>query len=301
MKTKLKVLAASILCTCAGLSFAETIIGNDLNSSVGANSAINALYSGNQGTNGGGDQSLQFGDQLIASDTSDINILVGGLGIDVIIGNEAKDIIIGGTEDFNPLNRDRAFGNAGEDIFIWAPGDGSDYFDGGSDNDVLIMSLIGEIRDDTGNSVGAPFFSVNPPSKAGSQDYDGIFINEANSLPVVNVAGGPGYCSIVDQSAAGMEELGIDHLVRFSLRGVKDAFLETTVDPSVDPTTVDNGLRVAVHLKNTEFVVCANRDGSGVDYFDLRQTPAAKVTKAELPETAQTLINDSLSLLFLSL
>ena len=43
--------------------------------------------------------------------------------------------LIGGTEDFNSSvdgdgngsdNRDRAYGDNGDDVFIWAPGDGSD-------------------------------------------------------------------------------------------------------------------------------------------------------------------------------
>ena len=55
---------ASMLSATLGfvqLSHADIIVGSDLNSSNGANAVINSLYSGNRGSNGGGDQSLQFG------------------------------------------------------------------------------------------------------------------------------------------------------------------------------------------------------------------------------------------------
>ena len=83
------------------------------------------FFSGNRGN--GGDQSLQFGDAVVGGDDDDV--LIGALGIDVLIGNGGDDVLIGGTEDFNPLNRDRGFGGVGDDVFVWAPGDGNDFFD----------------------------------------------------------------------------------------------------------------------------------------------------------------------------
>ena len=134
---KKALLAASILITTTYVH-AEVKIGTDLNSAQSTNSDIAAIYSGNRGTNGGGDQSLQFGDVIEGTVNNDL--LVGGLGIDVLLGGQGNDILIGGTEDFNPLNRDRALGQQGDDSFLWAPGDGNDFFDGGLGEDVLFMT-----------------------------------------------------------------------------------------------------------------------------------------------------------------
>ena len=288
MKTQCFLLTASLLCATASLVSAGVIVGNDINSANGANETINQLYSGNRGTNGGGDQSLQFGDQLYGTPNSDI--IIGGLGIDVLLGFDGDDVLLGGTEDFNPFNRDRAFGNAGDDVFIWAPGDGNDFFDGGDGVDVLILGVVGESRDNDGKAAGAPFFSVNPPSQPGSQDFDGIFIDPSSGLPVVNALG-PGFCDIVERSAEGMDELNIDHLVRFILRSPADAFDDAlAADPDLDTDSVDTGLRIAVHLANTEFLVCASRDGE-VEVFDLSRSPAERASISDLPANAYNIIN----------
>ncbi|MFT6031461.1 MAG: Ca2+-binding RTX toxin-like protein, partial [Oleiphilaceae bacterium] len=150
---------------------AEIIQGKDLNSSVGSNETISSLYSANRGN--GGDQSLQFGDALYG--TSNDDVIIGGLGIDVLWGKDGDDILIGGTEDFNPANRDQAFGGEGNDVFLWAPGDGNDYFDGGNDIDVLVLGLIGESTGSSDNGELAPFFQVST-----SADFDGIYLDENN-------------------------------------------------------------------------------------------------------------------------
>lgn len=295
MNTKLTFLAASILCACSSVASAEVIggevmVGNDLNSSNGANATINQLYSGNRGSNGGGDQSLQFGDQLQGTPYADV--IAGGLGIDVLFGADGNDVLIGGTEDFNPHNRDLAFGQQGNDAFIWTPGDGNDFFDGGDGIDVLIVGLVGESRDDNGNTEGAPFFKVSPANRPGGQDFDGIFIHPDTHLPIVNVLG-PGFCEVIDRNTAGMDELKLDHLVRFILRGPANAFDQAlAADPTLDPATLDTGLRIAVHLRNTEYLVCASRDNQ-LDVFDLRTSPAEKISISELPAEAFQIIQQS--------
>ncbi|TQV82800.1 hypothetical protein [Aliikangiella coralliicola] len=168
------------------------------------------LLSANPGGPGGSpNQSLRAGDVLIGDEQDDI--LIGGLGVDVLMGYDGDDILIGGTEDFNSSvngdgngsdNRDRAFGHSGNDVFIWAPGDGSDFFDGGEGTDVIIFGVLGESRDADGNTEGAPFFAVNPPNgNPGSQDFDGIHLDE-NNQPRVRVSESPGFCSVVDALAA---------------------------------------------------------------------------------------------------
>ena len=266
---------------------AEVLIGTDLNNTDPNNVGIAEIYSANRGSNGGGDQSLQFGDVIEGGETDDL--IIGGLGIDVLLGGAGNDVLIGGTEDFNGFNRDRAFGGAGEDSFLWAPGDGNDFFDGGPGNDVLFMTLIGETRDASGETEGAPFFAVNPPGADGSQDFDGVFVN-AQELPSINVLG-PGFCELVerdDENTSALDDLGLHHLVRFVLRGPRAAF--DAADPNIDPSTLDNGLRVAIHLRNVEFLVCANSAGDSVRVLDLREIPATEVDASQLPARAQELM-----------
>lgn len=268
--------------------------GTDLNSAQSSNAAITELFSANRGSNGGGDQSLQFGDVLYGGYENDV--LVGGLGIDILLGYAGDDVLIGGTEDFNPFNRDRAMGGDGYDSFIWAPGDGNDFFDGGNGVDVLIMGVIGENPENPGYSNYDPVFSVNPPNTDGSGDFDGVFINPQNGLPVVRVATGPGFCEIEDvrgPNATELEKLGVDQLIRFVLRAPRDAFeAQVAADPTIDPDTLDTGLRIAVHLKNTEYLACASREGGLTKVFDLTQYPAKEVDISELPAQAYSLIVD---------
>lgn len=286
-----KTLIASSILLATTTSFADVKTGTDLNTTTSANEDIAAIYSGNRGSNGGGDQSLQFGDVITGTVNDDL--LIGGLGIDILLGGTGDDIIIGGTEDFNPLNRDRALGQEGDDSFIWAPGDGNDFFDGGLGQDVLFMTLVGENQNAAGETQGAPFFGVTPPNLAGSRNFDGIF-EVTPGIPVLNVAGGPGFCELVEKDAtnqAGLEELELDHLVRFVLRGPRAVF--DVADPSVDLNTIDSGLRVAVHLKNVEFLVCGTQAGGGVKILDLRSVPAQEVSISNLPTLAAQLLNDA--------
>ena len=282
----LSILAAFALSGGVSLSaiagVVTTIVGTDQNALFGVDDDVSSLLSGNRGSNGGGDQSLQAGDAI--SGTEENDLLIGALGIDVMFGNDGHDILIGGTEDFNPLNRDRAFGGQGEDIFIWAPGDGNDFFDGGAEGDVLVVGLIGEQRNAQGSEDGAPFFAVSPPGTEGSQDFDGIYVDPSSSLPVVDVAGGPGFCEVVDGSANAAEQaelkaLGLDHLVRFSLRG-----------PAADSANPDTGLRIAVHLKNTEFLVCGSATAGEIIAMDLTTSPPSLIDVSQLPAQAFSLI-----------
>ena len=213
---------------------------------------------------GGRDQSLQFGDVLLGSNRDDL--MIGRLGIDVMSGNRGSDVMIGGTEDFNPFNRDRAFGGRGKDIFMWAPGDGSDLFDGGRGKDVVMFGLIGE-QDESGNLV----FRVDLPGVSDdAQDFDPIFIDDRTNLPVMNVNGSPGFCEVLDESTSpevAEEALGLDHLVRFFIRAQAEN----------GDQDGDNGLRVTLHLKDVEILVCTNRVGGETEITDLTQSPPTQI------------------------
>ena len=240
------------------------------------------FLSANRGSNGGGDQSQQGGDALDGTEGPDL--LIGALGADVMFGNDGDDILIGGTEDFNPFNRDRAFGGGGDDVFLWAPGDGNDFFDGGEGDDVVMLGLIGEQRAANGNERSSPVFNVSPPTAQGSGDFDGIFVGPTFGLPVMDVAGGPGFCEVVDgyddeAERAELSALGLDHLVRFILGG-----------PAADESNPDTGLRIALHLRSVEFLICGSPDAGRTVALDLRTSPPTPIDISELPPLAPRLV-----------
>lgn len=208
---------------------------------------------------GGRDQTLQFGDLLFGSRRDDL--LIGGLGSDILVGDRGNDVILGGVEHFNPSNRDRAFGGSGNDIFIWKPGDGSDLWNGGRGHDVVILGLVGEVVD------GENVFAVINDKKTAE-----IAIDSYTKLPLVDVTNSPGFCEVIDASSsydaeAQLAALGLDHLVQFSIRGVANAFEEGTQD-------TDNGLRVTLHLKDVETLICTSREGGQIEVIDLTSVPA---------------------------
>jgi len=208
---------------------------------------------------GGRDQTMQFGDLLFGTSRSDL--LIGGLGTDILVGGRGNDVILGGVEHFNPSNRDRAFGGAGHDIFIWKPGDGSDLWNGGRGHDVVILGLVGEVVE------GENVFAVSKDKKTAE-----IAIDPYTKLPLVDVTNSPGFCDVIDASSSHDAEdelaaLGLDHLVRFSIRGIADAFERGDQE-------TDNGLRVTLHLKDVETLICTSRDGGQIEVIDLTSSPA---------------------------
>lgn len=266
------------------------LLGSDLNNIGSPLLSLNP-----DGPGGSPNQSLRSGDVLQGGSVD--NVIIGALGVDLMIGGDGDDVLIGGTEDFNANvdgddlgsdNRDKAFGGNGEDVFIWAPGDGSDFYDGGPGVDVVVFGLLGEERDNSGLTTGAPFFGVSPPGTDGSQNFDGIFLDAETRLPTVSVSGSPGFCSVIDDSTNPDElaAMSLDHLVRFSLRGVADAF-------DAGERSDDDGLRVALSLRNVEYVVCTRRavtDGGGVDNIEVLNLATAPPTigsLTDLPEYIQ--------------
>jgi len=215
---------------------------------------------------GGRDQSLRSGDVLFGNHKDDL--LIGSLGVDILVGNWGNDVLIGGLEHFTendsegrPISRqDRAFGGRGHDVFLWKPGDASDFFDGGRGLDVIAFGLVGENKD------GDVAFEVVNDGKAGS-----VFINQQTYLPMIDVSNSPGFCEVIDKSTSleakqELNKLGLDHLVRFVIRGVRNSF-EAGVQ------TEDNGVRVTLHLNDVEVLICTNRDGGQIEVIDLTTRP----------------------------
>lgn len=244
----------------------KVITGSDLNNKE--NSTVQPPDPAQSG--GDRDQTQQFGDIMEGSWKDDL--LIGRLGSDTMFGKKGNDVIIGGTEDFNPFNRDRAFGGRGNDIFMWAPGDGSDVFFGGRGYDVVMLGLIGEVVD------GNVQFKVSLPNTEGSQDSDEIFLSPYTNLPVMDLVNSPGFCEVIDETnaeggKAALDALGLDHLVKFFIRGQANNGAEDG----------DNGLRVTLHLKDVEFLVCTNRDGGLVEVTDLRYSPPKQIAIEDIP------------------
>ncbi len=240
-----------------------TLIGHDLNTKD------NTLIQPSGALSGGDiNQSLDAGDVLVGTAGNDI--LIGGMGRDVLLGNAGDDIIIGGTEDFGG-GADFADGGPGNDTFLWAPGDGSDYFKGGEgEADVVIFGLIGENNGITPNEAG---FAV-----ATDKNFDGIFIDPITKQPKVNVTKSPGFCEVIDKQSHldEMTKLGLDHLVRFFVRSPADSFAAGT-------QSTDNGLRVTLHLEGVEYLVCTQREGNTIEVLDLTTSPPSVSNLDKLP------------------
>jgi len=145
-------------------------------------------------------------------------------------------------------------------VFLWAPGDGSDFFDGGEGIDTLVVGLAGEVVN--GQLVFQP---------SGNQQAGEVFIDPTTGLPRMDVTTSPGFCEVIDgattaTSAAELAALDLHHLVRFFARGAANSFAAGT-------QTTDNGLRVTIHMRNVEVLVCTNRAGGVIEAFNLTVSP----------------------------
>jgi hypothetical protein len=220
-------------------------------------------------------QSLRNGDFQQGGQGADV--LIGRLGPDVQIAGKGDDVLVGGTEGgsdvtaFPPI--DFADGGLGNDVAIWAPGDGSDAFIGGEpprfekvlktkrvrtrsgklrkvkrlvkvqskpDTDVLVMGtlLLGS-GDNTKPNLFDTSFGKLP--KANVSDR-GLPAQNGDSPPR-NIA--KGFCEIVDAPAGS----NYDALVRF---------------------LGDNGAQaVTIRVRGVEQVLCGNRNAEGITQFDL--------------------------------
>jgi len=97
--------------------------------------------SGNDLVFGQGGNDVLYGqagqDQLQGGEGNDI--LDGGAGGDQLFGQDGNDIIDGGNRDGAA---DYVEGGAGDDIYVWAPGNGNDTFQGGSGQDMIALTNV---------------------------------------------------------------------------------------------------------------------------------------------------------------
>jgi hypothetical protein len=168
------------------------------------------------------------------------DLLIGRLGDDTILGGPRLDILIGGPEGGQAPNSDVLLGDAGDDINIWAPGDGSEVFVGDDG------------RHDT--MVFAPFVTNNDGSLR-------LVWRHGRKVPRVDIGGQPTFsCQIVPVPAN--QNLGEQFLIRFLVNDtivvtVRQKDVESVLCPAADEgwakranLTADNPTFRRVRLSN---------------------------------------------------
>lgn len=141
-------------------------------------------------------QHLANTDALIGSSGDDL--LIGMGGSDLLDGDAGNDILIGGVEGFVAPNSDVLRGGVGNDINIWAPGDGSDAFVGGSGTDAQLFAPI--VLDNGRPALFSGGYSWN------------------RQIPHVEIASKPQFSCTLEAVPAS-QNLGFDYLVRFFANG----------------------------------------------------------------------------------
>jgi Ca2+-binding RTX toxin-like protein len=177
-------------------------------------------------------QSLNNTDVLEGGHGDDV--LIGMLGSDVLLGGPGDDILIGGIERATQPNSDVQLGGSGNDTALWAGGDGSDLFDGGSGRrDALVFGTI-----DRDATTAVPILTP----VTGRHHKTGV--------PTANVTGQAGFCTlepVADPSARGFE-----FLVRFFSKA-------------------NGNLLVTVRTHDVEQVFCTAQNAAAVTFADLTQ------------------------------
>jgi hypothetical protein len=142
------------------------------------------------------------------------DLLIGKLGGDTLLAGTGDDITVGGPEGFQTPNSDVLVGDYGDDVNIWAPGDGSDAFLGDQGKDTMIF---------------APFVTNDDGSLK-------LFWKHGRKIVKVDIDEKPNFsCTIVKVPAS--EKLGFGFLVRFNVNGspvvtVRQRDVETVYCPS---------------------------------------------------------------------
>ena len=148
-------------------------------------------------------------------------------------GGPGRDILIGGLEAGTTSPKsDIIFGGEGNDINIWAGGDGSDAFLGGMGRDALVMANVDR------NGI-VPILTDPVPGFP-------------NGIPTANATGQPGFCTL--EPIPEDSRLGYAFLVRFFSKAAGNALLATVrVDADV------------------EQVFCTSQNSATVTFADLTE------------------------------
>jgi Ca2+-binding RTX toxin-like protein len=146
-----------------------------------------------------------------------------------MLGGPGSDILVGGTEQGSQPNSDVQMGELGDDVAIWAGGDGSDLFDGGRGEDALVFGTIDKVD-------GVPTIS---PSRGR---------HRRTGVPTANVTGQGGFCTL--EPADDPAVRGYEFLVRFFARST-------------------GTLLVTVRTRDVEQVFCTSQAGGAITFADL--------------------------------
>jgi hypothetical protein len=144
------------------------------------------------------------------------DLLIGKLGDDTLLAGADDDILVGGPEKGAQPNSDVLVGDYGNDVNIWAPGDGSDAFIGNQGYDTMVF---------------APFVEKSNGDLL-------LTWHRGRKVPRVDIDEKPAFsCTIVKVPAT--ERLGFQHLVRFNVNGtpvvtVRQKDVERVFCPSPD-------------------------------------------------------------------
>jgi hypothetical protein len=157
------------------------------------------------------------------------NVIIGLLGNDVLLSGPKSDITIGGTEQGQGPNSDVILGGEWDDVNIWAPGDGSDAYVGGSGLDAQVFGVIDRDED-------------NVPT------LDGTASGFPYGSPTADVTGQGGFCTL--ERVDNAQLAGYEFLVRFFVRATGD-------------------LAVIIRLAEVEQVFCTSEAGGAIIYADL--------------------------------
>ena len=214
----LSATAVAGVATGAYASIAPGLPGNDVTLGADNDNAGNAFV---QPPGVAAKQHMDNTDVLFGRDGNDL--LVGNKGGDTLVGGRGHDILAGGPENFAAPNSDVLLGDEGDDVNIWAPGDGSDAYVGDVGNDDMIL---------------APFV------KNANGSLKREFRNGRQVLRV-DIDAKPQFSCRIDPVPA-TQNLGAQYLVRFSVNGTLAVTIRLKdVERVLCPSPWANRVRVA--------------------------------------------------------
>ena len=162
------------------------------------------------------------------------DLLSGGAGNDFIAGGAGSDTLAGGSgNDFLDGDQGTDIGllGAGNDVFRWDPGDGSDIVEGASGFDEMLFN----------GAVGAEQFALSANGERSSfTRVQGNIVMDMNDVEkvTVNALGGDDTITINDPSGTDITDIHIN----LGAGGVGDGAADTIfINTDADVTVVDNG------------------------------------------------------------
>jgi len=180
-------------------------------------------------------QSLNRTDVITGGPANDV--MFGLNGNDVMFGRAGRDIILGGpdggTPPGGPPNSDIMFGGSDNDVNLWAPGDGSEAFIGGSGSrDALVFGATDrEATADPETGFLLPALLLGVPGFP-------------QGIPTANVSGVTSFCTV---EASPLPEY--QYLIRF--------------------LGAAGNLIVTLRVSGVEQVFCSGQGGGAITFADL--------------------------------